>query len=93
MVLMALLDRGPFTIASHGGDTHGELGMVSFPYFVVTVLLFPHTLSEVRLRTVTLADETGLNLRVQGESRLPTSCLYPPSWAERDNKAPGTRRS
>lgn len=66
---------GPFADPGVGEDTHGVQGMVSFPYFVVTVLLFPHTLSYVRLRAVMPAEEAGLNLGVEGDPGLPTSCL------------------
>lgn len=92
MVRIVHLDAGPFTVPIHGGHTHGEQGMVSLPYLVVTVFLFPHTLSKVRLRAGMPAVEAGLNLGVEGDTELPTSCSYTPSWTDKGNKGLSTRR-
>lgn len=92
-MVLIVLDTGPFARPNHGGDTHGVRGKVSFPYFVVTALLFPYALSEVRLRAVMPADEAGLNLGVEGDIGLPSSCLYPLSWTEKNKRGLGTRRS
>ena len=71
-------DTGPFTVTRCGGDTHGKHGLVSRPYTVVTVSLFPHTLCQIRFRTGAPAADAGLNLGVEVDTGLVATPFTPP---------------